>query len=52
MTTNCECAECADIHAEFIAQFGRFPAMTHDDALALRDRRISNEKSWERALRP
>ena len=49
---NCTCPECAEIHAEFIAHFGRFPEMTHDDAIALAERRISNEKSWERALRP
>jgi hypothetical protein len=49
--TNCTCSTCADIHAEFIAHFGRFPDMTHADALALRQRRIDNEASWERALR-
>lgn len=47
---NCTCSTCADIHAEFIAHFGRFPAMTHADALKLRDRRISNEASWDRML--
>ena len=38
------------IHAEFIAQFGRWPDMTHAEAVALAARREDNEASWRRAL--
>lgn len=52
MTTDtCTCAQCAIIHAEFIEHFGRFPKMTHQEALELHGRRIANEESWNRALR-
>jgi hypothetical protein len=50
-TDDCRCKECEGIHSEFIAQFGRWPSMTHTEALALRDRRISNEASWDRLMR-
>lgn len=47
-TDGCRCATCAGIHADFIATFGRWPTMSHDDALALQDRRDRAEASWDR----
>jgi hypothetical protein len=54
MTTEpeCRCSECADVHADFISHFGRWPTgQTHADGQALRARRLANEASWERATR-
>jgi uncharacterized protein (DUF924 family) len=44
----CRCATCAAIHQEFIARFGRWPDMTHAEALTLQRRREENEASWRR----
>lgn len=48
--TGCHCASCAQIHAEFIAHFGRWPNMTHAEAEQLALRRVDNERSWQEAL--
>lgn len=47
----CRCGECAEIHAEFIGVFGRWPDQTHAEGQALKARRIANEASWARATR-
>lgn len=49
-TEPCRCAECAMIHSEFIGQFGRWPEMSHADALKLKQNRIDNEASWQRVF--
>ena len=43
---NCQCAECAVIHADFITQFGKWPQMTHREGQELAERRRDNERSW------
>jgi hypothetical protein len=49
--TGCRCDECREVHAEFIAHFGRWPNMTHADAMDLRATRERNLASWDRLLR-
>jgi len=54
MTTTdegCRCAECAEAHSDFLAHFGRWPTMSHDDAAALVASRARSEARWARALR-
>jgi len=46
-TTSCRCDFCAQVHADFIAHFGKWPEQTHADAVAIQDRRNSNEASWK-----
>jgi hypothetical protein len=46
----CRCAECASVHAEFISHFGRWPEMSHVDAMDLKETRIKNEASWNRMV--
>lgn len=47
---SCWCADCDEIHAEFIGRFGRRPHKTHDEAMTLRERRHANEESWRRVI--
>ncbi len=47
-STECRCTECADIHAEFIMHFGKWPTKTHDEGQELKRRRADNEASWDR----
>lgn len=49
-TTYCRCAECGDIHAEYIMQFGHWPNQTHEDGQKLKQRRLDNEASWDRII--
>ena len=46
--SGCRCAECANIHSEFIEVVGRWPSMTHDEGQELKERRLSNRRSWQR----
>jgi hypothetical protein len=48
---SCRCVECAAVHQDFIAHFGRWPTMTHEEGQQLKARRESNEASWREALR-
>jgi hypothetical protein len=47
----CRCSECADIHSEFISHTGKWPGMTHKEGQELKERRIDNERSWQRLNR-
>lgn len=47
----CNCAECREIHAEFIEAFGHWPDMSHAEGQELKRRREENLASWERVTR-
>lgn len=49
--SECRCSECADIHSEFISHFGRWPSMNHAEGQALKQRRIDNERSFDRMMK-
>lgn len=49
--SECRCAECAEIHAEFISQFGKWPNYDHAKGQELKRKREENEASWQRAIR-
>lgn len=42
----CDCTECAEVHADFIAHFGRWPSKTHDEAMQIKERRARSERRW------
>ncbi len=46
----CRCNECKGIHSEFIMHFDRWPNMSHEDALKLKEGREGNLRSWELAV--
>ena len=48
---SCQCNECGEIHSEFIMHFGRWPNMSHEDALNLKEQRDENLRSWEVAMK-
>ncbi len=48
---DCRCERCRDAHSEFIGQFGKWPSMGHVETMELVERRRSNERSWDRAMR-
>ena len=49
--SGCHCNECEEIHSEFIMHFGRWPNMSHEDALELKHQREKNMRSWEVAMK-
>lgn len=52
MTTDtaCRCSECAAVHSDFLAHFGKWPTMSHDAAMRLRSDRIQREAKWSRVI--
>ena len=49
-THECRCAWCEVIHWDFICTFGKWPAMTHGEALDLERQRARNEARWARLM--
>jgi hypothetical protein len=48
---DCRCSECREVHADFINAFGKWPDMSHAEAMDIKRRREENVRSWERAMR-
>lgn len=46
----CRCAECADIHFDFIAHAGRWPNKTHEEGQAMKAARDRREAKWAKVL--
>lgn len=46
----CQCDECREVHADFIKAFGKWPDMSHAEAMDMRHHREENVRSWERAM--